>query len=114
MANQQYRISSEQRKLRAELESKNRLQKHWGELKPGALAAVVDDIRARVVEEGWFGKPLQTVGSALTDQVKFHELYGQRQELEAASEQLHSVQMSDLYGNLNQEFNYDRDNEMEL
>lgn len=62
------------------------LRRNWGVVKARPLAAVVDDIRARFIEEGWFGKPLTEVSNAVQRMVAQHELYGrmEREEEELA------------------------------
>lgn len=52
------------------------LRRQWGVVKARPLAAAIDDIRARFVEEGWFGKPLTQVANEVQRMVAQHELYG--------------------------------------
>ena len=52
------------------------LRRQWGVVKARPLAAALDDIRARFIEEGWFGKPLTQVASELQRMSAQHELYG--------------------------------------
>lgn len=52
------------------------LRRSWGVVKPRRLSAAIDDIRARFIEEGWFGRPLTEVSHELQRLLGQHELYG--------------------------------------
>lgn len=52
------------------------LRRNWGVVKARPLAAAMDDIRARFIEEAWFGRPLTEVANELQRAVAQHELYG--------------------------------------
>lgn len=53
------------------------LRRKWGVVKTRPLAAAIDDIRARFIEEGWFGRPLTAVSNEVQKMVAEQELYGQ-------------------------------------
>lgn len=86
----------------------------WTEIVPQGMAAAVDDIRARVVEEGWFGKPMYDVGSAMRESLKLDELYGSSPQREYASEHDRDVELSDLYGAQVSDLRHDREDAAEL
>ena len=56
------------------------LRRNWGVVRARPLAAAIDDIRARFIEEGWFGKPLAEVSNAVQRSVAQHELYGRMEQ----------------------------------
>lgn len=61
------------------------LRRNWGMVKSRPLAAAIDDIRARFIEEGWFGRPLSEVSNEVQRSMARHDLYG---GLEAEEERL--------------------------
>ncbi len=56
------------------------LRRNWGVVKARPLAAAIDDIRARFVEEAWFGRPLTEVANDVQRSVAQHELYGRMEQ----------------------------------
>lgn len=58
------------------------LRRNWGVVKARPLAAAIDDIRARFVEEGWFGRPLNQIANDVQRSVAQHELYGRMEKEE--------------------------------
>lgn len=52
------------------------LRRNWGVVKERPLAAALDDIRARFIEEGWFGRPMTEVSREVQRMIASHELYG--------------------------------------
>lgn len=64
---------SPERKAQLMQEGAQAQREKWGRPLAEVLASAVDDIRARVVEEGWFGKPQFDVGSEVS---KVMEAYG--------------------------------------
>ncbi len=71
-------LTDEQKRM-LEDDAARDMRRHWGDIKPNALAAAIDDIRARVVEEAWFGKPQMELSGELQKSVRFAELYGQQE-----------------------------------
>lgn len=52
------------------------LRRQWGMVKPRPLAAAIDDIRARFIEEAWFGRPLTEISRDVQKSVTMQDLYG--------------------------------------
>ena len=52
------------------------LRRNWGVVKARPLAAAIDDVRARIIEEGWYGRPLNQISDDVQRSVAQHELYG--------------------------------------
>jgi hypothetical protein len=67
---------SDAQKKEIELLAAEQLRRSWGVVKPRRLEAAIDDIRARFIEEGWFGKPLTEVSHEVQQRMAQHELYG--------------------------------------
>lgn len=67
------------------------LRRNWGVIKERPLAAAIDDIRARFIEEGWFGRPLTEVANDVQRSMARHELYGR---IEAQEERLSEAEQS--------------------
>lgn len=66
------------------------LRRNWGVVKARPLAAAIDDIRARFVEEAWFGRPLAEMSNDVQRMVAHHELYGR---VDAEAERLADREM---------------------
>ncbi len=73
------------------------LRRNWGVVKARPLAAALDDIRARFIEEGWFGRPLAEVSNAVQRSVAQHELYGR---MEREEERLAEQEVERLKGDV--------------
>lgn len=56
------------------------LRRNWGVVQSRPLAAAIDDIRARFIEEGWFGRPLTEISNTVQKSVAQHELYGRMED----------------------------------
>lgn len=70
------RMLSEDEKRQIQLAAAEQMRQQWGDIRPVSLAAAVDDIRARLVEEGWFGKPLIELSQDMQRSVALQDLYG--------------------------------------
>jgi len=80
---------SDDQKREIERLAAEQLRRNWGVVKPRPLAAAIDDIRARFIEEGWFGRPLTQIANDVQKSLAQHELYGRveaEQERQAALE----------------------------
>jgi hypothetical protein len=73
---------SEDQKRELAVQAAEQLRRQWGVVKARPLAAALDDIRARFIEEGWFGRPLTQIANDVQRSLAQHELYG-RVESEA-------------------------------
>lgn len=49
---------SEQQKRLIEMQAAEAIRQSWGGLNGTRARGIIDDIRAKVVEEAWFGKPV--------------------------------------------------------
>jgi len=67
---------SDEEKRRLEVDAAAQMRRYWGDIRAGGLAAAIDDIRARVIEEGWFGRPFYNLSTAVTDAMREHRVYG--------------------------------------
>jgi len=67
---------SDEEKRRMEAEAAAQMRRSWGDIRANGLAAAIDDIRARVIEEGWFGRPFYNLSTAVTDAMREHRVYG--------------------------------------
>ena len=67
---------SDEQKREIEALAAEQLRRNWGAVKARPLAAAIDDIRARFIEEAWFGRPLTDVSNEVQKMVMQHELYG--------------------------------------
>lgn len=67
---------SEDEKRQIQIAAAELMRRQWGDISPVSLAAAVDDIRARLVEEGWFGKPLLELSHDMQHSVILEDLYG--------------------------------------
>ncbi len=76
---------TEAQKRELERLAAEQLRRNWGVVKERPLAAAIDDIRARFIEEGWYGRPLTELANDIQRPMARHELYG---SLEAAEERL--------------------------
>ena len=67
---------------RDQTEKKAKREQHekWGHPAPEVLAKAIDDIRARVVEEGWFGRSLYEVSHEVADLFRPEDLYGRDEQ----------------------------------
>ena len=48
---------TQEQKRAIEMQAAHAIRQSWGGLNGARVRGVIDDIRARVVEEAWFGKP---------------------------------------------------------
>lgn len=48
---------TEEQKRAIEMQAAQAIREQWGGLNAMRARGIVDDIRAKVIEEGWFGKP---------------------------------------------------------
>ncbi|MEO1564317.1 MAG: hypothetical protein AAFR98_12840 [Pseudomonadota bacterium] len=71
---------SEDEKRQIEQSAAEQMRQQWGDVRPSALAAAVDDIRARVIEEGWFDKPMLDLSHEVQRAVAMQDLYGARED----------------------------------
>jgi hypothetical protein len=67
---------SETQKQEIARRAAEQLRRQWGMVKPRALAAAIDDIRARFVEEAWFGRPLTEMSTDVQRSITLQDLYG--------------------------------------
>ncbi|MCC2099329.1 MAG: hypothetical protein KDJ29_20735 [Hyphomicrobiales bacterium] len=67
---------SDEQKREIERMAAEQLRRNWGVVKARPLAEAIDDIRARFVEEGWFGRPMSEIANHVQRAVAQHELYG--------------------------------------
>lgn len=79
---------SDAQKREIEKLAAEQLRRNWGVVKARPLAAALDDIRARCVEEAWFSLPLNEVSNHLQRVVAQHELYGRMEQAEERSAEL--------------------------
>lgn len=88
---------SEERKAQLMQEGAQAQREKWGRPLADVLASAVDDIRARVVEEGWFGKPQFDVGSEVSKVMEAYgdQLYGRQSD----SELSHSAEFDQAHQN---------------
>lgn len=49
---------TEEQKRAIEMQAAQAIRRSWGGLNGMRARGIVDDIRAKVIEEGWFGKPV--------------------------------------------------------
>jgi len=78
---------SDEEKRRLEVDAAQQMRRNWGDIRANGLAAAIDDIRARVVEEGWFGRASYNLSTAVEDAIREHGVYGREAEsLEQAQE----------------------------
>ena len=68
------------RRHQLELEGQREQREKWGTPARDVLTQAIDDIRARVVEEGWYGRPLYEVSKDVQKMFNREDLYG-RDEL---------------------------------
>lgn len=81
------RMLSPEQKQQIERLAAEQLRRNWGVVKARPLAAAIDDIRARLVEEAWFSRPLTEVSNEVQRAAARHELYGKiDSEVERAAE----------------------------
>jgi len=71
---------SDEEKRRLEADAAAQMRRYWGDIRAGGLAAAIDDIRARVVEEAWFGRPFYNLSTAVADAMREHRVYGREAE----------------------------------
>ena len=48
---------TDEQKRAIEVQAAQAIRRSWGGLNGGRARGVIDDIRVKVIEEGWFGKP---------------------------------------------------------
>lgn len=90
---------TEAQKRQLAAEGAQEVRRGWGEVLPQSLAAAIDDLRARVIEEGWYERPLYELSTELKDLLRFEELYGQKSnEREQAPQQDMDRQLDDELG----------------
>ncbi len=73
---------SDDQKREIERLAAEQLRRNWGMVKARPLAAAIDDIRARLIEESWFGRPLNQVANDVQRAVAQQELYGRMEREE--------------------------------
>jgi len=82
---------SDEEKHRLEVDAAAQMRRYWGDIRAGGLAAAIDDIRARVIEEGWFGRPFYNLSTAVTDAMREHRVYGRESEALARGSELEAT-----------------------
>ena len=50
-------LTAEQKRV-IEMQAAQAIRRSWGGLNGVRVRGVIDDVRAKVIEEGWFGKPV--------------------------------------------------------
>jgi len=71
---------SDEEKRRLEADAAAQMRHYWGDIRAGGLAGAIDDIRARVVEEAWFGRPFYNLSTAVADAMREHRIYARESE----------------------------------
>lgn len=81
------RMLTPEQKQQIERLAAEQLRRNWGVVKARPMAAAIDDIRARLVEEAWFSRPLTEVSNEVQRAAARHDLYGKvDSEIEKAAE----------------------------
>jgi len=86
---------SDEEKRRLEADAAAQMRRYWGDIRAGGLAAAIDDIRARVVEEAWFGRPFYNLSTAVTDAMREHRIYARETEAMERGRELEATQDRD-------------------
>jgi hypothetical protein len=90
------------RRHQLQLEGEREQREKWGRPLPEVMTKAIDDIRARVVEEGWYGRSLYEVSQDVEKMFKREDLYG-RDDIGKGREAEQEARMQEQERNRDQE-----------
>jgi hypothetical protein len=101
-------LTPEQRR-QIEMEEAARMRAAWGGPTAYLIRNILDDIRAKVVEEPWFGKPIT---EQLNDVRRFYGLHVATERERMRQEPVRDAEHESVYGREPREREADREHEL--